>query len=67
MRTLKRCVILAEISDGFTQRDYYRREKTSVFNESFGLKFWFSRYLVFESRSVVASVGSSCDYEGIKI
>jgi len=50
--TLTRYVILAEISDGFTQCDYYRREKTLGFNVSFGGKFWFSRYLEFECRSV---------------
>ena len=37
--TLTRYVFLAEISDGFTQRDYYRREKTSGFNVSLGEKF----------------------------
>jgi len=37
--TLTRYFILAEISDGFTQRDNYRREKTSSFNMSFGEKF----------------------------
>jgi len=66
--TLTRYVILTEISDGFTQRECYRREKASVFNVSFREKFWFSRYLVFESRNiVVASVGISYDYDGIKI
>jgi hypothetical protein len=30
---------LAEIPDGFTQIDYYRRKKTSGFNVSFGEKF----------------------------
>jgi hypothetical protein len=34
--TLTRYVILAEIPDGFTQIDYYRREKTSGYNMSFG-------------------------------
>jgi hypothetical protein len=37
--TLTRYVILAEISDVFTQRNYYRREKTSGYNVSFGENF----------------------------
>ena len=37
--TLTRYFILAEISDGFTQSDYYRREKTSGFKVSCGEKF----------------------------
>jgi hypothetical protein len=37
--TLTIYVILNEISDGFTQKDYYRREKTSGYNLSFREKF----------------------------
>jgi hypothetical protein len=38
-------------------KDYYRREKISVFNESFEEKFWFSRYLGFWIQECFCRIG----------